>query len=288
LGFQKDINTSSRTELSIDELKSIAKKIRRSIINMIGAAGSGHPGGSLSAVEILTALYFRIMRHDPTNPKWDNRDRFILSKGHSCAALYSVLADRGFFPREELVTACKNGSMLGGHPDRKIPGVETDSGSLGHGLGIGSGMALAAKMDGRDFMTVVLLGDGECYEGSVWEAAQFSGHHGLNNLIAIVDRNRQCVTDFTEDINKLDPMADKWRAFGWDVVTVNGHSYGELMNALRDFRRRQSEKPLAIVAETVKGKGIFFMEGNLKWHHGMPSPEELGIARRELAGDVDS
>lgn len=279
----------SPNKMNVDFLEKKAKKIRRMILEMIVGAGKGHIGGALSCTDILTTLFYGpILRFDPKNPSWADRDRFILSKGHSCAALYSVLADLGFFPQDELASACRNGSMLGGHPDRNIPGVETDTGSLGHGLGIGSGLALSAKMDGKDFRTVVLMGDGECYEGSVWEAAQFSGNHRLDNLIAIVDRNRQCVNDFTEEINRLDPMADKWRAFGWDTVTINGHSCGELLHELRDFRNRRSQKPLAIVAETVKGKGISFMEGKIQWHHGVPSPKELEIARRELTMDSDS
>jgi transketolase len=277
------------SQVDVTFLEKKAKAIRRMILEMIVSSGKGHIGGALSCTDILTTLYYgNILRLDPKNVGWPDRDRFILSKGHSCAALYSVLADQGFFPRDELASASKKGSMLGGHPDRNIPGVECDTGSLGHGLGIGSGLALAGKMDGKDFKTIVLLGDGECYEGSVWEAAQFSGSHGLNNLLAIVDRNRQCVNDFTEDINRLDPLADKWQAFGWDAVTIDGHSCGAVLQELREFQRGRSSKPLAIIAETIKGKGISFMEGKLEWHHGMPSPEELEIARRELTLDFDS
>lgn len=272
--------------MDVTLLEKKARMIRRMILEMIVSSGKGHIGGALSCTDILVTLYYgNILRVDPKNPDWPERDRFILSKGHSCAALYSVLADRGFFPKDELATACKDGSMLGGHPDRSIPGVEADTGSLGHGLGIGSGLALSAKMDGKDFLTVVLLGDGECYEGSVWEAAQFSGSHRLNSLIAIVDRNRQCVNDFTEEINRLDSMTDKWKAFGWDAITIDGHSCNEILHALREHRTSRSLKPLAIIAETTKGKGISFMEGKLKWHHGLPSAEELKIARKDLAVD---
>lgn len=278
---------SAKAEVAFLEKK--AKTIRRMILEMIVGSGKGHIGGALSCTDILTTLYYGdILRLDPKNPAWPDRDRFILSKGHSCAALYAILADRGFFPRDELASACKDGSLLGGHPDRNIPGVEADTGSLGHGLGIGSGLALSGKMDGKDFKTIVLLGDGECYEGSVWEAAQFSGSQGLNNLLAIVDRNRQCVNDFTEDINRLDPLPDKWRAFGWDAVTIDGHSCAAILHELKEFRRGRSGKPLAIIAETIKGKGISFMEGKLEWHHGMPSPDELKIARSELTMDLAS
>jgi transketolase len=172
--------------------------------------------------------------------------------------------------------------MLGGHPDRNIPGVEADTGSLGHGLGIAAGMALAAKIDCKECLTVALLGDGECYEGSVWESAMFAAHHQLNRLIAVVDRNGQCVTDFTESCNRLEPFADKWSAFGWDVRSIDGHSFDELLNAFQDIRIRDSSKPLAVIANTVKGKGVSFMERNLVWHHGIPQGEELQTAWKEL------
>jgi transketolase len=270
-------------ENKIDELKIKANRIRSQILEMIVSAKKGHIGGAFSCTDILVSLYYgNILRYDAKNPNWSERDRFIMSKGHSGVALYAILADLGFFPVAELNSYSKKGSMLGGHPDRNIPGIEADTGSLGHGLGIGAGMALAAKMDKRDYMTVVLLGDGECYEGSVWEAAMFAGHHQLNNLIAIVDRNQQCVTDFTEECNRLDPFVEKWRAFNWDAREINGHSYEELLDAFKDFLSRTSPRPVVVIANTVKGKGVSFMEGSIEWHHGVPSGEALKTARKEL------
>jgi len=270
--------------MNIDELKNKAKLIRNQILEMIVSANKGHIGGAFSCTDILVALFYGgILRFNPGDPKWSERDRFILSKGHSSVAVYAILADLGFFAVSELKSICREGSMLGGHPDRNIPGIEADTGSLGHGLGIAAGLALSAKIDKRDFMTVALLGDGECQEGSVWEAAMFAAHHQLDNLVAIVDRNRQGVTDFTEDSTSLEPFADKWRGFNWEVREVNGHSFEELLDAFRDFRSRNSPRPLMVIANTIKGKGVSFMERKLEWHHGVPTGEELKIARRELA-----
>lgn len=267
----------------IDELQRKAKLIRSRILEMVVSANKGHIGGAFSCSDILVALYYGgILRYDPGEPDWSDRDRFILSKGHSCVALYAILADLGYFPLHVLSSFCQNGSMLGGHPDRNIPGVEVDTGSLGHGLGVAAGLAMSAKMGKRDCLTIVLLGDGECYEGSVWEAALFSAHHELNNLVVIVDRNRQCATDFTEDCNRLDPLADKWRAFNWDVREINGHSFVELMDSMKDLRSRRSSRPLAVIANTVKGKGVSLMEGKVRWHHCVPSGENLDIARKEI------
>ena len=271
--------------MGIEELEKKARWVRRQALEMVVSAGKGHIGGALSCTDILVALYYGgILRVDPHRPDWADRDRFILSKGHSCVALYSVLADLGFFPVAELGSFCQKGSRLGGHPDRNIPGIEADTGSLGHGLGIAAGLALSAKIDKKERQTVVLVGDGESYEGSVWEAAMFAGHHGLDNLTAIVDRNQQCVTDFTEDCNRLEPLADKWKAFGWDVRDVDGHSFAELLGAFKDFRSRRSSRPLVLIASTIKGKGVSFMERTLVWHHSVPAGEELKIARQELAG----
>ena len=269
--------------MNMDELERKAKWVRHQILEMIVAANKGHIGGALSCADILVTLYYGgILRFNPDNPGWDKRDRFILSKGHSCVALYAVLADLGFFPISELNSLCQNGSMLGGHPDRNIPGIEADTGSLGHGLGIAAGLALGGKLDDKDYMTVALLGDGECQEGSVWEAAMFAAHHQLNNLVAIVDHNGQGVTDFIEDSTSLEPFAEKWRVFNWDVRQINGHSFEELLDVFEDFHSRNSPRPLVIIANTIKGKGISFMEGKLSWHHGVPSSEDLKIARKEL------
>jgi transketolase len=216
------------------DLEKKAKWVRRQMVEMIASANKGHIGGALSCADILVSLFYGgILRFNAKDPKWPDRDRFIVSKGHSGIALYVILADLGFFPTAELSSFCKNNSMLGGHPDRRTPGVEADTGSLGHGLGIGAGMALSAKMDNKDFNTIALLGDGECHEGSVWEAALFAGHHGLNNLTAIVDRNQQCVTDFTEDCVRLDPFADKWRAFGWRLGLLMATLFGDYWIFLR-------------------------------------------------------
>lgn len=269
--------------MNIDELQRKANWVRNQTLEMIVSASKGHIGGAFSCTDILVALYYGgILRFNSDNPNWSERDRFILSKGHSCVALYAILADLGFFSISELNSFCQKGSMLGGHPDRNILGIEADTGSLGHGLGIAAGLALSAKIDKKDFMSVVLLGDGECYEGSVWEAAMFAGHHELNNLVAIVDRNRQCVTDFTEDCNRLKPFTDKWRAFDWDVKTINGHSFEELLDTFKGFRCRRSVRPLVIIASTIKGKGVSFMEGKLQWHHSVPAGENLKRARKEL------
>jgi transketolase len=269
---------------NIASLKEKAREIRSMILEMIVAANKGHIGGALSCTDILVALYYgRVLRVDPDNPRWDKRDRFVLSKGHSGSALFAVLADLGFFEKGALETYCKNGAMLGGHPDRRIPGIEADTGSLGHGLGLGAGMALSAKMNKESHRIVVLLGDGECCEGSVWESLVFASHHKLDNLTLIVDRNRQCVLDFTEDCSPLDPLVSRLEAFGWDTREVNGHSFEELLEVLAGISSRTTTKPFAIVANTIKGKGVSFMEGRLKWHHSVPSGEELVQARNELS-----
>lgn len=274
--------------MDIGELERKANWVRHQVLEMIVSANKGHIGGAFSCTDILVALYYGgILRFSPSNPNWSGRDRFILSKGHSCPALYAILANTGFFPVSELGSFCRDGSMLGGHPDRNVPGIEADTGSLGHGLGIGAGLALSAKIDKKDYITVVLLGDGECYEGSVWEAAMFAAHHQLNNLMAIVDRNQQCVTDFTEECNRLEPLAAKWRAFGWEVKDINGHSFEELLLAFKGFRLRRSPRPLVVIANTIKGKGVSFMERNIAWHHSVPAGEELKVARQELGiGDL--
>jgi transketolase len=271
---------------SMDFMENKARWVRRQIVEMIFGAGKGHIGGALSCTDILVGLFYGdVLRYDPKDPGWPERDRFIMSKGHSGIALYVILADLGFFPLSELATFCGNGTMLGGHPDRNIPGVEADSGSLGQGLGIGAGLALCARLDRRHYRTVVLVGDGECHEGSVWEAAMFAGHHQLGNLTVVVDRNRQCVTDFTEDCVRLEPLSAKWEAFGWETRSIDGHSCGEILETLRAIGTRENGKPLVIIANTIKGRGVSFMERQLHWHHGIPAPDELETARKEL--DVD-
>jgi transketolase len=250
---------------------------------MVVAADAGHLGGTFSCTDILVALYYGgILRFDPHNPHWDGRDRFILSKGHAGLALYLPLADLGFFPISELESFAQRGSALGINPDNNIPGVEINTGSLGHGLGVGAGLSLSGKIDRKDFCTVVLLGDGECYEGSVWEAALFAAHHELNKLTAIIDYNGLSATDFTKNIIRQEPVEDKWKAFGWNTVSINGHSFAEILHVLKDIHGSKSNKPLAVVAHTIKGKGVSFMENKISWHHGAPRGDELKVARREL------
>jgi transketolase len=269
--------------LSLQELEAVAKRLRRHIVTMIGAAASGHPGGSLSCVEILTALFFRMMNVDPRDPCQPDRDRFILSKGHAAPALYATLAEKGFFPTEELLTLRQLGSRLQGHPDRNCtPGVEMNAGSEGLGLSFGIGQALAARLDGRPYRVYVLLGDGECQEGQVWEAALFAHHHKVANLCAIVDRNRIQLSGFTEDIIALDPLKEKWQAFGWQALEADGHSLVELLHALETARKTPG-RPTVVIAKTVKGKGVSFMENNPEFHGKAPTPAELEQALKELA-----
>lgn len=271
----------------ISDLRKKSNWVRQQILEMIASAGKGHIGGALSCTDILVTLYYvGVLRFKASNPKWEERDRFILSKGHSAAALYVILSDLGYFSASELKNYQKDDCILSGHPHRKIPGIEADTGSLGHGLGIAVGLALSAKMDKRDFLTFVLIGDGECYEGSVWEAAMFAGHHKLNNLVGILDKNGICSTDLIKDCLETEPLADKWIAFGWEVVKVNGHSFDGMQSIFENLRLRKSERPLMVIAETVKGKGISFMENNPTWHHAVPNPQQLEMARKELERSV--
>ena len=264
------------------ELERQARWVRQAAFEMIISANKGHIGGSFSCVEILVALYYGgVLAVDPKNPKWEGRDRLVPSKGHGVLGVYPILADVGFFPASELSNFTADGSRLGGHPDNRIPGVETVSGSLGHGLSIGAGIALGARLGGDSFRAIVLLGDGECHEGSVWEAAMFAAHHRLNNLIAVVDYNGICATGSIESCLRLDPLRDKWQAFGWDTVAIDGHAFDEILSAFA--RAGRSNRPTAIIANTVKGRGVSFMENNPHWHHTVPKGEDLERARRELA-----
>jgi transketolase len=268
---------------SVDELKQLATRLRIDIVKMIGAAGSGHPGGSLSEVELLAGLYFRVMRHDPANPNWADRDRFILSKGHGCPTLYAVLAAAGYIDPALLPTLRKLGSPLQGHPDkRKLPILEASTGSLGQGLSVAIGMALAARLDGLDYHTFCMVGDGEIQEGQNWEAAMFAPFHKLNNLTLIVDDNKQQLDDWTSKILAIDPLAEKFRAFGWNAIEIDGHDIEQVIKALEQARNNTTDKPTVIVANTVKGKGVSFMEGNVKWHGVAPKPEEVEAAVKEL------
>jgi len=266
----------------IESLNKIAKEIRKDVLLMTTKARSGHPGGSLSAADIITALYFHHLRHDPKNPQWEDRDRFVLSKGHVCPALYAALARCGYFPREALWTLRKVGSILQGHPDmKKTPGVEASTGSLGQGLSIGIGMALAAKLDKKDYRVYVLLGDGELDEGQVWEAAMAAAHYKIDNLTAIVDLNGLQLDGFTKDVMSLDPVADKWRAFGWHVIEINGHNMKEILDAL-DEAEKIKQKPTVIIAHTIKGKGVSFMENQVQYHGKPLTEEQLEKALKEL------
>lgn len=241
--------------------------LRREILHTVEQARRGHINSAFSVVEILRVLYDDILRFDPANPGWPERDRFILSKGHGCLALYVILAEKGFFPREHLATFCAPGSMLGGHPQAgKVPGVEASTGSLGHGLPVGLGFALAGKMDGRDFGTYVLLGDGECDEGSIWEAAMCAAKHRLARLTVLVDYNKMQSYASTFEVQDLEPFAAKWRSFGFSVREVDGHDLRALRRVLR-MPPRDPAKPTAIICHTIKGKGIPTLEGNLGWHH---------------------
>ena len=268
---------------SVAELKRLANRLRIDIVKMIGAAGSGHPGGSLSEVELLTALYFRVLRHDPKNPEWAARDRFVLSKGHGCPALYAVYAAAGYLDPAMLPTLRKLGSPLQGHPDKRmLPILEASTGSLGQGLSIGIGMALAARMDQSDVHVFVMTGDGEVQEGQIWEAAMFAPYHKLNNLTLIVDCNKQQLDDWTEKILSLSPLAEKFRSFGWRAVEIDGHDFEQVLPALEQARANPGPQPTAILANTVKGKGVSFMQDDLAWHYRSPSADQLRVALEEL------
>ena len=268
---------------SNEDLKAVAKKLRRHIVTMIGRAGSGHPGGSLSAVEIATALFWKILRHKPSDPQWQDRDRFILSKGHAAPLLYSVLAECGYFPVSELATLRQMDSRLQGHADRTAtPGVEMSSGSLGQGLSFAIGVALAGRLNAQDYRVYALLSDGECDEGQTWEAAMAAAHFKLDNLTAIVDNNGLQLSGFNRDIMSLEPLNEKFAAFGWHVTDVDGHDLNQLLDAL-DKAKKVRGQPAVIIAHTVKGKGVSFMENNVDFHGKAPDAEQLEIALKELA-----
>lgn len=276
-------NGSAPTEAELHRLKEQALRIRRHIVTMLHTAQSGHPGGSLSAVELVTALYFGgHLRYDPNDPDRLDLDRFILSKGHGVPVQYAAMAEAGFFPVSELATLRKIDSRLQGHPVRgSLPGIEASTGSLGQGLSIGLGMALAARMDRRDVQVFVLLGDGECQEGQVWEAAMAAGHHKPDNLVAIVDYNRFQLDGPISEILEIAPLAAKWQAFGWAVREIDGHDIAQVMDALSWARAQDG--PAAIIANTVKGGGISFMENENRFHGVAPNDDELRRALAELA-----
>jgi transketolase len=264
-------------------LAAAAKKIRRHIVTMTGKAGSGHPGGSLSAVEIVTTLYFKIMRHKPLDPHWPERDRFILSKGHAAPLLYAVLAECGYLPVSELCTLRQLDSLLQGHTDCNLtPGVEMSAGALGQGLSFALGVALAGRLNKQDYRVYALLGDGECDEGQVWEAAMASAHFKADNLVAIVDNNGQQIDGWNRDVMNLEPFPAKWQAFGWQVIEVDGHNFPQLTRAFKQTRKIKGQ-PTVIIAHTVKGKGVSFMENNPDFHGAAPNEIEVMLALKELA-----
>lgn len=269
-------------EKPVEQLAGIAQEARKLMVDMLICAGCGHPGGALSSIDLMTALYFDVMKIDPQNPKWEDRDRFILSKGHSSLGLYAILHLRGFMDKETLLTFRQDNSPLCGHPDmHKVTGVEMSTGSLGHGLSVGAGLAVAAKFDGKAHRVFVLMGDGETQEGAVWEAAMFASHHKLDNLVGIVDRNMIQIDGFTEDILALEPYRAKWEAFGWNVVEIDGHDFAQILQALKSGP--VSRKPTLILANTVKGKGISFMENNPAWHGGGLKGDFAEIATKEVS-----
>ncbi len=265
----------------IKELEGKARQIRRLIIKMLSLAGSGHPGGSLSSTDIVSCLYFSVMRHNPKNPQWPQRDRFHLSKGHCCPLWYAALAESGYFPEEELWTLRNLGSNLQGHPDWRTPGVEVASGSLGQGLSVAIGMALAARLDQATFRIYCLLGDGEIQEGQVWEAAMAAAHFRCDNLCAILDYNGYQIDGKVKDIMNVEPLTEKWQAFGWHTINIDGHNIAEILDAFEQAKAIKG-KPAIIIAKTIKGKGVSFMENVVDFHGRAPTEEEAKKALEEL------
>ncbi len=270
-----------------DKMSSTALTVRRDIIKMLGIAASGHPGGSLSCTDMLVLLYFHFLRHNPSQPKWPDRDRLIFSKGHGCPALYSVLAHAGYFDPKMLLTLRQLGSPLQGHPDvRRLDGIEASTGSLGQGLSIGIGTAMAAKLDKKDYLTYVIMSDGELNEGQTWEAAMFAAFRKLSNLILILDMNKFQLSGATKEILDMYSVADKWKSFGWAVREIDGHSHKELAEAI-EWARLPKNEPSVIIADTVKGKGVSFMENNNNFHGVAPTKDETARALKEL-GENDA
>ncbi len=274
---------SNTTQNFVQELACKAEHIRRRSLEIIHCSKGGHTGGGLSSADILATLYLHVMNVDPKNPAKPDRDRFVMSKGHCVEALYCALVEAGFIPDSLLEEYGKFGTILAGHPTKKVPGVEINSGALGHGLPVGVGMAIAAKMDKKDYLTYVLMGDGEQGEGSIYEAAMAGSHYKLDNLVAIIDRNGLQISGSTENVMSLEPMRQRWEAFGWSVLEVNGNSIPELLQAFETFKKDKGGKPHLLIARTVKGKGVSYMENVAKWHHGVPNEEQLAQAKEEIA-----
>lgn len=274
--------TTSAGSEELARLRDIAGRLRLDIIEMLHKAGSGHPGGSLSVIDLVTALYFARMRHDPKRPDWKERDRFVLSKGHGVPALYAVMAEAGYFPREELMTLRELGSRLQGHPvNTLLPGIEAPTGSLGQGLSVAQGMALASKMEGNSFHVYCILGDGESQEGQVWEAAMSAPMFGLDNLTVFLDYNRGQIDGPVHEVMDIEPIADKWRAFRWNVLEIDGHDFAQILGAI-DQAKATKGKPTMIIANTVKGKGVSFMEHQNAWHGAAPNRDQTDKALEEL------
>jgi len=268
--------------MSVEELEQMAATIRCDIIEMICTAAAGHPGGSLSATDVVTALYFRMMRVDPQKPDWPDRDRFILSKGHACPVWYAALAERGYFDKSHLGTLRRLNSILQGHPDmNKTPGIDMTAGSLGHGLSVGLGMALSAKLQQKGFHVWIVIGDGESQEGSIWEAAMSAPKWKLDNLTVIMDRNNLQNDFYVDDIMPIEPITDKWRAFGWNVLDIDGHDMAAVVQALETAKAHKNQ-PTIIIARTIKGKGVSYMENICEWHGKAPSKEQAEIALNEI------
>lgn len=272
------------TKLNQKQLDKKANQLRINILDMLYHAGSGHPGGSLSAIDIMTVLFNNVMKHDPKNPHWEERDRFILSKGHIAPAIYAILADCGYFDPKELKTLRKYGSILQGHPDmHKTPGLEVSSGSLGQGLSIATGLALAGKSDEKDYRVYCMMGDGETQEGQIWEAAMAAGHYKLDNLCGIVDKNTLQIDGKVEEVMNVNPIKEKWLSFNWNVIEIDGHNVLDIENAFKKAGEFKG-KPSLIIASTIKGKGVSFMEDVAGWHGKAPNKQELETALAELQG----
>lgn len=274
-------------ERDILKLKQTANTIRQDIINMLTESGSGHPGGSLSAADIVTALYFSEMNVEPNNPRWENRDRLVLSKGHAAPALYAALAEKGYFAKDNLLTLRKLGSILQGHPNMNdTPGIDMTTGSLGQGLSVANGMALAGKLDNKAYRVFALLGDGELEEGQVWEAAMTSAHYKLDNITAFVDHNNLQIDGEVSSVMNPKPVGEKFKAFGWNVIEINGHDFEEILNSIEAAKNTKG-KPTMIIADTVKGKGVSFMENQAGWHGTAPNKEQREKALKELGGAIN-
>ena len=264
------------------ELAKLTNEVRKSIVKSVHSAKCGHPGGSLSVAEMMTVLYYEEMNTDPQNPKWEDRDRFVLSKGHVAPALYAVLAEKGFIPKEDLMTLRHTGSYLQGHPDMKgIPGIDMSSGSLGQGVSVAAGMAVAAKLDNKDYRVYTMAGDGEIQEGQIWEAAMWAGHRKLDNLVVIVDNNDLQIDGTLEEVCSPYPIDKKFEAFNFHVINIDGHDFDQIRAAFKEARQTKGQ-PTAIIAKTLKGKGVSFMEGAVEWHGKAPNDEQFAIAMDDL------